>query len=333
MTTLLFLLSFLVLTDESEQLATYITLHLPVVASTEGNNTERKSPIEVSCEVFPKTLTAGDALYVRVAAKNISQEPIVYRVAAEGALGCDFRFFCGHVGLLKGGSSTSVPARVNGFEISLLSTGVVAIPPVFKDTLLPGSVSVSGPQTVFIPPLIYHGQSLWARDDFSKEEKYLMVFGTSLGRLHEEPRKSERYSIRIMQELRIKPRPKEELQLMKEWYGKTWFYACSRHSDYQPSPDAWREFEEKLTPGTLRNRIRVVRTITDIMQDANKGKRQKMFDEMLKWIDELHPLEKEGLTQYAYFEAYLNSFKHGEEFFFPFDEYYLPWRFVPKERP
>ena len=67
-----------------------------------------------------------------------------------------------------------------------------------------------------------------------------------------------------------------------------------------PTFTEWREFEEKLTPGTLRNFIRVQRTLVEIGQNENKGKRQAMFDEMLAWINELHPFEKEGLTKQAY---------------------------------
>ena len=96
-------------------------------------------------------------------------------------------------------------------------------------------------------------------------------------------------------EMQFKPRPNEELQLIKEWYERTKRFEDLWSVD-APTPTEWQEFEEKLSPGTLRNFIRMLRTLTEIAQDENKGKRQEMFDEMLNWLNELHPLEKEGLT-------------------------------------
>jgi hypothetical protein len=158
---------------------------------------------------------------------------------------------------------------------------------------------------LLVPTPDQYDRQLWAWNDFGKEERVLLTFITSLHSIRKEDSENSRFTgyepntVAITQELKIKPRSQEELDLIKEWYDKTQKFNIFRPAN-PPTAAEWREFEEQLTPGTLRNHIRVKRTLVEIAQDENKGKRQAMFDEMLEWIDELHPLEKQGLTKQAF---------------------------------
>jgi len=304
MSTLLFLLTFLLAMDDSEQLQTYIRLSSFMRANSEPFDREKllSSSFDVSCEIFPKILTVGDVVYVKVATKNITQEPIEYDLRSFGF--GNHSFITGDVFWDKSGSTGF--GLGNSDRIELLppfpiGTPTPGYPP--KKTLPPDNTLVSGPQAVFVPPSSNYDRPFWAWDDSTDGERILFSFNSILSNVDRDANSillsTSLHSVMVFQELKIKSRPKEELQLIKEWHEKTGFERGLRY-DNTTSPDQWREFEGKLTPGTLRNYIRMIRTLVEIAQDESKGKRQEQFNSMLQWIDGLHPLEKEGLTKKAY---------------------------------
>jgi len=300
MTTLLLLLTLLTPLEDSEQLQAHYK-----ISNLRGFE---ESQIEVFGGVYPKTLVVGDLVYIVVEVKNISQEPLEYCPAVE-YLGQNIRFVRGFA--VQNGSVSTDWHRGDSESIGLSDS-----PPVFEEghwiavsygikTLLPGDSMVCGPQSVFVPTPNNFDKPFWSWEEVGKAEKKRLRFGTSLINTNRRPGApylfTEIHGIAITQELIFHPRPNAELQLIKEWFEKTgarnWWRIWN--ADSSTAAD-WREFEEKLTPGTLRNFIRVHRTLVEIGQDESKGKRQAMFDEMLAWINELHPLEKEGLTKRAY---------------------------------
>ena len=301
MTTLLFLLTFLMPMEDSEQLQTYIRLASSTRSNAEpiGRERTQSSSFDVSCETFPKMLTAGDIVYVKVVAKNITQEPIEYDPRPFG-LG-NHNFITGGIFLDKSGSTGF--GFGNSDRIALASSSMVTQRINPKMTVQPDKTLISGPQAVFVPPSSNYDRPFWAWDDSIDEERILFNLSSTLSNVDKDANSiilsTSLHSVIVFQELKVRPRPKEELQLIKEWHEKTGFEHNTRR-DTVTTSEQWREFEGKLTPGTLRNYIRMIRTLVKIAQDESKGKRQELFNEMLKWIGELPPLEKEGLTKKAY---------------------------------
>ena len=294
---LLFCLTFMLPLDEPEQLQTYIRVE----------SYGQEPQIGVFCDIFPKTLTVGDMLYINVTTKNISKKDLKYKLYLN-TLGRPYTI--GSDGLLLG---TVTIHRNSTEELAGASFGYIvraAMPPAYSLNIPTCILQSESTMTAYVRPLLvptpdHYDRPLWVWNDFGKEERVLLTFNTTLYSARTEStgisavEKSETNSVTVTQELKIKPRPKEELQLIKEWYEKTRWFGNFWRAD-SPTAMEWREFEEQLTPGTLRNRIHMIRTLVEIAQDENKGKRQAMFDEMLAWINELHPLEKEGLTKQAY---------------------------------
>ena len=270
--------------------------------------------------MFPKILTVGDIIYVKVTAKNITQEPINYDRYSY-TLGND-NFI---MGVLLDKSGSTGFGSGNSDRIELLSpfpigTPTPGYPP--KETLQTGNTLVSGPQAVFVPPPSHYERQFWAWDDSTNEKRTLFSFNNSLSNVDRDANSkilsTSSHHVTVFQELVIKSRPNEELQLIKEWHEKAGFERGLRYDNTTPA-EQWREFEGKLTPGTLRNYTRMIRTLVEIAQDENQGKRQELFNEMLKWIDELPPLEKEGLTKKAY--DIVKSQRHNTNFW---DEITIP---------
>jgi hypothetical protein len=290
---LLFLLTCLMPMDDSGQLQTYIKVE----------TLRSESQIGVSCEVFPKTLTVGDMLYVKAITKNISQEPLEYAIHF-CTLGSDN--FLMSASIQRSNTMGPVGTSFGPIVYPTLNGGYTPLR-VPTNTLQPGNTLASCPRPFFVPTPNQYDSPLWVWNDLGKEERVLLTIKTLLYsiRMDEsanstiEKRKSESYRVEITQELKIKPRPNEELQLIKEWFERTREWRNIWKAD-SPTAAEWREFEEKLTPGTLRNHIRMICTLVEIAQDENKEKRKQMFDEMLEWINELHPFEKESLIKRAY---------------------------------
>jgi len=301
MTTLLFALAFTVLTDDSEQLRTYFE-PISLSGSQPPAIREVVEQIGYSCDVFPKTLTVGDRMYIKVAGRNLTRHPLEY-TCDPSTLGAD------KVGV--GYLLTLVSIERNRKEdyVSRNVTLPGYIPGLYpREVLQPGKTLESNLLPFFVPNPDGYGRQFWVWDDFDKEEKMLLRFRIKLHTYRREDtddyttEKMVLNTVGISQEVLVKPRPTEELQLIKEWYDKVRLSIPVTPQGLAkcPSPNEWKEFEEKLTPGTLRNYVRMMRILVEIFQDENRGKRQEMVDEMLKWIDELHPLEKEGLTRTAY---------------------------------
>jgi len=300
MSTLLFLLTLMLPMEDSEQLQTSVRVEPP---------RGKEVKIAVTCDFYPKTLSVGDVLYVQTITKNITQEPLEYFYRKwYPSLANDSRFATYNAlvqrnGLSGFGSGISDSMQIeteDGYGMYTPS------PPMIyphKNTLQPGDVITTQFPPCFIPKAREYDKPVWVWDDKTKWEIMLLGFRTWLEGTDGSSR--TRTEIHISQELKIKQRPQEELQLIREWSGETanfdsrLLFVNNRHTK-QFTAEHWREFEEKLTPGTLRNFIRVQRTLVEISQDENKGKRQAMLDEMLVWINELHQLEKEGLTKRAY---------------------------------
>ena len=181
--------------------------------------------------------------------------------------------------------------------------------------LQPGGTMLSGPDYFMAPFPDDYNEQFW--DSLADEERMTFTFGAGLRIINEKLSNTvDWWNMTCSMEMKIIPRPKEELDLIEKWwYDKTKNFENIWSVD-SPKPAEWREFEEKLTPGTLRNYVRMIRTLLEMMPDENEGKRQEMFDEMLKWIDELHPLEKEGLTKHAY-EIVMNRIGLREEITLP----------------
>ena len=298
MTTLLLLLTLLVQAEDAEQLKTSVEIKPP---------SGKEAQIAITCDFYPKTLTVGEILYVQLDMKNISREPFEYFYFRSS------RYF------LQDAEKTAVQRRgerLDGKGFSSAAHGHISffppddpMIPYNKHTLQPGGTITIKFLPCFVPSAGESGipTSAWNApiltwNDVSEERVLIFSFdfGTS-----STPISKDEPPVQISQELKFKQRPKEELQLIKEWSEKTNNFSSrlvffnNRMTEYFTVAQ-WREFEEKLTPGTLRNYIRVNRTIVEIAQDENKGKRQELFNEMLKWFDTLHPLEKEGLTKRAY---------------------------------
>lgn len=291
MTTLLFLLSSLLMPmDDSDQLQTYIR---PSLAT-------RGSLINASCEVYPKNLMVGDLLYVKVTAKNISGEALEY-LLSDHTLSSD-SFIFGPVSIMKNSSDGFGLGNSCFIKIYEPPAGIPMPAPPKKKILQPDEMIAAGPQPVFLPSPDEYDIPFWLWDDSAKEEKMLLSFSTMLRIESDSISMRTGANAAVQQELKILPRSESELQLIKEWYDKTRKFRNFRSSSGAtvPTPAEWREFEEKLTPGTLRNHIRMIRTLVEIPLDENDGKRQQLFDEMLEWIDGLPPLEKEALTNRAY---------------------------------
>jgi len=283
-----------VLAGDSEQLRTYVRLIGQDSSKPMAERIVIEPLVDGSCEVFPKILTVGDVLYIKATIRNNSQEPLEYTFRP-GALGHE-RFLIGFAELSKDSSAGFGPEKSDVIPLRTVSVpvGLRPLPPT--RILSSGSTLISGPDCVFLPPPGNYDRQSWLRDDLAEGEKILFTVQTSLVI----PNAARRMT--IAQELIVKPRPKDELQFIKEWRAKGWTFENLWYSAPPGLTTAaqWREFEEGLTPGTLRNYIRVNRTLVEIAQDENKGKRQELFNEMFKWFDELHPLEKEGLTKRAY---------------------------------
>jgi len=318
------LLACVLLLENSDRLEIYV-VDQPIavrddagrfIRGEDGSPVIEEKLIEISCEVFPQTLTVGDRLYVKPFTKNISQETLEYRpiVCTLGADPSVGRFIYSpnpiHTRIRENSSrglNENLPDEgwenlqiYPGIPLEQLMPGtqgqVMRLP---IKTLMPGDTLISGTQSFFLPFPGEYDRQFWT--DLSIETIMLLRFRTDLsGRVPTATRPRTPGGVRIYPELKIRPRPEVELQLIKEWYDKTHQFVNLSPVTGSPKPAEWQEFEEKLTPGTLRNHIRMLRTLVEITQDENKGKRQAMFNEMLKWFDELHPHEKEGLTQQAY---------------------------------
>jgi len=316
LTTLLISFTFLAQADEPCQLPIYIL-------TTSGASARSSAHIDVSCEMYPTTLSVGDVMYARITVKNITDIPLesYHDAYTHQSVGRSFSplvwvrrnssgEFC------RGTFAEMVP--IYGKRVGISDSRPFTPAPPRPSQALPGRVLKPGEtETAFFRPFFVpipdvYDEPVWTWDDLAKEEKMLLGISTSKGTrgVSEEtsPRR-ESCNIHIVQELKIKQRPKEKQQLIKEWHDKTWSWSEDNGTFHNLwytdegktlTAEQWREFEEKLTPGTLRNYIRVNRTLVEIAQDENKGKRQELFNEMLKWFDTLHPLEKEGLTKRAY---------------------------------
>ena len=309
MTTLLFLLTLLAQADDMEPLKTSVEVE---------NVRGREIEIAVTCDFHPQTLSVGDLLYVQAATKNISQELLAYgynRVISS-CLVNDSRFFAYDARVQRRGETEFGSGVSDSMEIqpSLAGMHILGASGAHVgNTLQPGGMVTTKFPPCFVPKAMEYNKPIWMWDDSAKEEILLFSFRTSFtispppgGTAYERYAHRTEKCVQISQELRIKQRPKEEIQLVMEWSKKTNSFAIDNvflyydnGGEFLLTAKQWQEFEEKLTPGTLRNYIRVSRTLVEIAQDENKGKRQEFFNEMLEWINELHPLEKEGLTKRA----------------------------------
>lgn len=277
---------FFVLQEDINQLHTYVTVQ------------EKKDvQIDAACEVYPKVLAIGDILYAKITVKNIAQEPLEFVPFSRAYEGRSF---------MKGAIIKEVSTYYcQGSKGRVSSTfGSVYYPALIrphgnvpKIKLLSESNYIVGPGPLFIPFPDCYSDDFWKFKNFTNDVCVIFAFGSMVDMCH----------ISVHQELKIKARPESELQLIKEWYDQTKWYSSSIMPEFLwpqdtslPTPKQWREFEEKLTPGTFRNYIRMIRSLVEIAQQENRGKRKEQFEEMLKWFDELHSLEKEGLTKRAY---------------------------------
>ena len=308
MTTLFFLLAFLMPMNETEQLPTYVKVDfIPLTRE------KLESQIGISCDISPKTLTVGDILYINITTQNISEEPLKYERRLN-TLGRPNTLARPNT-LVSAGLLPNIVTVHRNSSMGLVGASFGYIveptaPPAYKlnestSILQPGDTMTAYARPLLVPTPNQYDRQLWAWNDFGKEERVLLTFSTDLKSVRTEGtgisavERSDSYSVTIIQELKIKSRPQKELDLIKEWYIKTRGFSSLWRTD-SPIATEWREFEEQLTPGTLRNHIRMISTLVEIAQDENKGKRQAMFDEMLEWIDELHPLEKQRLTKQAF---------------------------------
>ena len=318
------LLACVTLLENSDRLEVYVSDN-PIIARGDANRpligedgrpVAEERRIEVSCEVFPQTLTVGDKLYVKFSTKNISQETLEC-FPFRGTLGADpsvGRFINSPVLLYtriceNSSRGLNLSPREEWEELQIypgippeqlagLGGGYIPIRRLRIKTILPADTLISGPQSFFLPFPGEYGRQFWA--DLSTETIMLLSFSTTLdGRVPSKTRLITLGKVHVYPELKIRPRSEAEFHLIKAWYDKTERFENIWSAD-SPKSCEWREFEEKLTPGTLRNYARMLHSLVEIAQDKNKGKRQEQFNGMLKWIDELHPLEKEALTEQAY---------------------------------
>ncbi|MGL6196709.1 MAG: hypothetical protein ACRC2T_18000 [Thermoguttaceae bacterium] len=283
---------------DAEELQTYIRTPQTREVSINGQTKTVVSNIDIACEFFPKQLTVGDMMYVKITTKNITDEPLEC-FFGDGTLGSD-RFISAIIADINAS---------NGFGSGKSDVIIISRPPICtfgpepkpQKTLQPNDTMVSGPQCFILPLPENFDHKLWTWDDLTKEEKILIttnVFLSTFDPASQSLGNKRHNAILILQELKIKPRQKEELNLIKKWYEKTNKFSIGSTPD-SPTAVQWLEFEEKLTPGTLRNYIHMVGTIVKIKKTENTEERQKLLDEMSKWTDELNPLEKEGLTKLA----------------------------------
>ena len=308
MTTFVILLAFL-MSDDAEQLRTYFE---PISLQAGFKETKAGEHIGYSCDVYPKTLMVGDRMYIQVAGRSNRGHSLEYTLDPY-TLGCDS--FQTTVSIER----NSVTAVNEGSRQDYIVVRGSPPPDYFfrqqqfpRKELRPGETLVSNVRPFFMPTPAGYDSQFWAWNDSDKDEKMLMEFWVELYTFHKEVADDSvterRFAngIKINQEVLIKPRPKEELQLIKEWHDKIWWFSFYGNVSYPLASKQWREtewqeLEEKLTPGTLRNYVRMFRTLREVVQDENKGKHQALFNEnVLKWINELHPLEKKSLTETAY---------------------------------
>ena len=239
--------------------------------------------LATSLDVFPKTLIAGDILYVKQTWKNISSEPLEYPSPDRSRHQNTFLWLGDNA--LESKFADRLPGGIPNLARQ-------------KKVLKPGA-TVEMFQSFFVPHEKDYDKHVLALNDTGDTEKMMFTFYTSLFTFLSDDSENSRivsHRARIFQELNIKPRPEEELLFIMDCRkrGLMPFHGNCDHD--HPSLAEWREFENKLTPGTLRNQFRMFRTLFEISRYGTNGNKQDQVEELLKWINTLHPLEKEGLT-------------------------------------